>query len=93
LLIVAWDVYRIPVAFRVILPKGHRDYRTENTLFREMLGQFQPPSWAQEVIVLGDAADGSKANIKHVKALDKADRCRDWFCVFAISRTWKTVED
>jgi hypothetical protein len=37
LLIVAWDVYRIPVAFRLILPKRHPDYRTENALFRDML--------------------------------------------------------
>jgi hypothetical protein len=46
LLIVAWDVYRIPVAFRIILPKTHPDYRTEYALFREMLRQFKPPSWA-----------------------------------------------
>jgi hypothetical protein len=32
LLIVAWDVYRIPVAFRIILPKSHPGYRKENTL-------------------------------------------------------------
>jgi hypothetical protein len=40
LLIVAWDVYRIPVAFRIILPKTHPDYRTENALFRDMLQAF-----------------------------------------------------
>jgi Transposase DDE domain len=93
LLIVAWDVYRIPVAFRIILPKTHPDYRTENALFREMLEQFQPPAWAKQVIVLGDAGYGSKANIKLVKQLDKIDRSRSWHFVFAISRTWKTVDD
>ena len=93
LLIVAWDVYRIPVAFRIILPKTHPDYRTENALFRDMLGQFQPPSWARQIIVLGDAGYGSKANINCVKQLDKTDGSRSWHFVFAISRTWKTAED
>jgi hypothetical protein len=81
------------VAFRIILPKTHPDYRTENALFREMLEPFQPPAWAKQVIVLGDAGYGSKANIKLVKQLDKVDRSRSWHFVFAISRTWKTVED
>jgi hypothetical protein len=93
LLIVAWEAYRIPVSFRIILPKTHPDYRTENDLFREMIGQFKPPSWARQVIVLGDAGYGSKANIKRVQQLDQADRSRSWHFVFAISRTWKTVDD
>jgi hypothetical protein len=63
LLLVAWDVSRIPVAFRLILPKSHPQYRTENALFRDMLTQFKPPAWAKLVIVEGDAAYGSKANI------------------------------
>jgi len=58
-----------------------------------MLRQFKPPSWAKQIIVLGDAGYGSKANIKLVKQLDKADRSRSGHFVFAISRTWKTVED
>jgi DDE family transposase len=93
LLIVAWDVYRIPVSFRIILPKTHPQYRKENALFRDMLGQFKPPCWAQQVIVEGDAAYGAKANIKLVQKLDKADASRDWNFVFAIPRTWKTAED
>ena len=93
LLIVAWDVYRLPVAFRIILPKTHPDYRKENALFREMLKQFKPPSWAQQVIVEGDAAYGAKANIHLVKRLDKLDASRNWNFVFAISRSWKTPED
>ena len=93
LLIVAWDVYRIPVAFRIILPKTHPQYRTENALFRDMLSQFTPPSWAALVLVEGDAAYGSKANITWVKQLNTTDRSRDWYFVFAISRTWKTVDD
>ena len=42
LLIVAWDVYRIPVSFRIILPKMHPEYRKENTLFRDMLKSSSP---------------------------------------------------
>jgi len=93
LLIVAWDVYRLPVDFRIILPKAHPEYRKENTLFRDMLKEFKPPSWAKQVMVEGDAAYGAKANIKLVKQLDKADASRDWNFVFAIPRTWKTTDD
>jgi hypothetical protein len=93
LLIVAWDVYRIPVAFRIILPKTHPDYRTENALCRDLLQAFTPPAWATWIIVLGDAAYGSKANINLIKKLEKTDGCRHWAFVFAISRTWKTIDD
>jgi hypothetical protein len=93
LLIVAWDVYRIPVAFRIILPKTHPDYRTENALFRDMLQAFIPLEWTTWTVVLGDAAYGSKANINLIKQLEKTDRCRHWAFGFAISRTWKTIED
>ncbi len=93
LLIAAWDGYRIPVGFRIILPKTHGAYQNENTLFREMVGEFVPPGWATLVIVSGDAAYGSKANMKMVKDRDKADGARRWGFVFAIARTWKTVDD
>jgi Transposase DDE domain len=92
-LMAAWDGYRIPVSFRLILPKGHAEYRSENALFREMVGAFVPPRWATLVIVGGDAAYGSKANMAMVKARDKADTARRWGFVFAIARTWKTVEE
>ena len=93
LLMAAWDGYRVPVGFRRILPKRHADYRSENTLCREMVGAFVPPSGAKLVIVGGDAASGSKANMDMVKARDKADTARRGGLVFAIARTWKTVED
>lgn len=93
LLIVAWDVYRLPVAFRIILPKTHPEYRTEHALFRDMLNLFKPPSWAAQVIVEGDAAYGAKANINLVKQLDQDDPSRDGNFVFAIARTWKTPDD
>ena len=37
LLSVNWDVYRLPVAFRLIRPKSHPEYHPENALFREMV--------------------------------------------------------
>jgi hypothetical protein len=50
LLIAAWDGYRIPVGFRIISPKRHAGYQNENALFREMVSEFTPPSWAKLVI-------------------------------------------
>jgi hypothetical protein len=93
LLIVAWDVSRVLAAFRLILPTSHPGYRKEHTLFREMLRAFQPPAWAEQVLVEGDAAYGAKANINLVTQLDKADAARSWNVVFAIARTWKTTDD
>ena len=93
LLMAAWDGYRIPVDFRRILPKRHADYRSEHALFREMVGAFVPPRWAKLVIVGGDAAYGSQANMRMVQDRDTADPARRWGFVFAIARTWKTAED
>jgi hypothetical protein len=93
LLIANWDVYRLPVAFRLIRPKSHPQYQTENALFREMVVAFTPPAWATTVVVEGDAAYGSQGNIKMVQQCDATDAARRWGCVFAIARTGKTVED
>jgi hypothetical protein len=93
LLMAAWDGYRLPVGFRLILPKRHAGYRRAHALFREMVGAFVPPSWAKRVIGGGDAAYGSKANSRLVQDRDKADAARRWAFVLAIARTWKTVED
>jgi Transposase DDE domain len=92
LLIAAWDGYRLPVGFRLILPKRHAGYRSENALFREMVSEFVPSRWAKVVIVGGDAAYGSQANMQMVHERDKTDPARRWGFVFAIARTWKTVE-
>jgi hypothetical protein len=93
LLMAAWDGYRVPVSFRLILPKCHAAYRSENALFRAMVAAFVPPSWAKLVVVGGDAAYGSQDNIRMVQDRDQADAARRWGFVFAIARTWKTVED
>ncbi len=76
-----------------MLPKRHAGYRREHALFREMVGAFVPPRWAKLVIVGGEAAEGSKANMDRVKARDQADTPRRWGFVCAIARTWKTVEE
>jgi hypothetical protein len=92
LLIVSWDVLRFPVAFRLIRPKSHPQYRTENELFRDMVRSFTPPAWATAIIVEGDAAYGSHDNMQMVQQRDAADPQRTWGFLFAIARTWKTVE-
>jgi len=93
LVIATWDGYRFPVAFRLIRPKTHPAYRTENALFREMVSRFVPPAWATRVSVAGDAAYGSQENMQMVRKRDADDPARRWGFVFAIARTWKTVED
>ena len=93
LLIANWDVYRLPGAFRLIRPKSHPEYRTENTLFRERVGSFVPPTWAQRIIVEGDAAYGSQENRQLVLKRDADEPARRWGFVLAMARTWKTVED
>jgi len=91
-LMAQWDVYRIPVDFRLIRPKTHPDYHNENTLFRQMVRAFTPPAWAQLVIVGGDAAYGARDNMKMVQQRDQTDTQRQWAFVFGIARTWKTED-
>jgi Transposase DDE domain len=93
LLMVNWDSDRLPAAFRLIRPKSPPQYQPENALCRAMVGRFVPPPWAKRVIVEGDAAYGSHENIKMVQQRDADDAPRRWGFVFAIARTWQTVED
>jgi hypothetical protein len=79
LLMVSWDVLRVPVSFRLIRPTSHPQYQPENALFRDMVRRFTPPAWARAVIVTGDAASGSQANMQRVmqRETDDPDRtCR-----------------
>ncbi len=89
---VCWENYRIPVAFKLILPKSHSEYKKENELFREMLASFTPPYWARRIIVLGDCAYASSENMKTVNKRNEEDGVREWFFVFAIAKTWKTAD-
>jgi hypothetical protein len=71
----------------MVVPKGHPDYKKGNELFRHMLSHFQPPEWAQVVMVLDAAAFAAKDKMKLIQARDKADSQRPWGFVFAIART------
>jgi len=93
LVIATWDVYRLPVAFRVIRRKTDPAYQTENALFRAMVRQFVPPAWATRVIAEADAASGSQGNLKMVVQRDAADPARRGGFGFTMARTGKTVKD
>jgi DDE family transposase len=82
LLIAQWDVYRVPLAFRLVKPKGSKGYQSENALFREMLQEVILPAWCKKVVVVADAAYPSRANLQAIQA-------RQWFFVIAFPRTWK----
>jgi Transposase DDE domain len=82
ILIAQWDVYRIPLAFRLVKAKGSPGYQSENALFREMLGEVVLPAWCKQVVVIADAAYPSQANLQAIQA-------RGWFFVIAFPRTWK----
>jgi hypothetical protein len=82
ILIAQWDVYRVPLAFRLVQPKGSKGYQSENALFREMLQEVVVPAWVKRVVVVADAAYPSRANLQAIQA-------RHWFFVIALPRTWK----
>jgi Transposase DDE domain len=82
LLIAQWDVYRVPLAFGLVKPKGSPGYQSENALFREMLQEVVLPAWVTQVVVVADAAYPSRANLQAIQA-------RGWFFVMAFPRTWK----
>jgi hypothetical protein len=82
IVIAQWDVYRIPLAFRLVKPKESQDYQSENALVREMLAEVILPAWCKKVVVVADAAYPSRANLQAIQA-------RGWFFVLAFPRTWK----
>jgi hypothetical protein len=89
-LLLCWDVYRIPVDFEIVRRKDDPKYQKENELFREMISRFTPPSWTKRIIVLADAAFASKENLKTILKFNKEKKysCH-WNFVFSIARTWK----
>jgi hypothetical protein len=82
IVVAQWDVYRIPLAFRIVKPKEHPDYQSEHTLVREMFTEVILPTWCKHVVVVADAAYPSRANLQAIQA-------RGWFFVIAFPRTWK----
>lgn len=81
-LVASWDGFRIPIAMATIDPerKGH-----QNILFRQMLKDFEPPSWVGEIVVLGDAGYPANATLKLIEELG-------WTYVFAMPRTRKFTD-
>ncbi len=82
IVIAQWDVYRIPLAFRLVKPKVSQDYQSENALVRAMLAEVVLPAWCKQVVVVADAAYPSRANLQAIQA-------RGWYFVIAFPRTWK----
>jgi Transposase DDE domain len=82
LVIAQWDVYRVPLAVRLIRPKASPDYQSEQVLVREMFSHIILPAWCKQVGVVADAAYPSRANLQAIQA-------RGWFFVIAFPRTWK----
>jgi Transposase DDE domain len=82
ILIAQWEVYRIPLAFRLVKATGCPGYQSENALFREMLGAVILPAWCKQVVVIADAAYPSRTNLQAIQA-------RGWYFVIAFPRTWK----
>jgi hypothetical protein len=82
ILIAQWEVYRVPLAFRLVQPKGSKGYQSENARFREMLQEVVVPAWVKRVVVVAAAAYPSRANLQAIQA-------RHWFFVIAFPRTWK----
>ena len=82
ILLAQWDVYRIPLAFRLVKPKAHPDYQSENALVRAMLKAVSLPAWCKTVVVIAAAAYPSRANQHAIQA-------RGWCFVIAFPRTWK----
>jgi hypothetical protein len=56
MLLAQWNVYRVPLAFRLVKPKGSMGYQAENALVREMLQAVILPAWCKKVVVVADAA-------------------------------------
>jgi hypothetical protein len=82
IVIAQWDVYRIPLAFRLVKPKASPDYQSENALVRAMFAELILPAWCKQVVVVADAAYPSRANLRAIQA-------HGWFFVLAFPRTWK----
>jgi hypothetical protein len=82
LLLASWGRYRVPVRLALIHPKhpGHA-----NILLPQMLRDFLPPKWAQQLVVLADAGMAANATFRLLQH-------KGYHYVFAISRTRKLTD-
>jgi hypothetical protein len=85
LLIAQGEVYRVPLAFRLVKPTGSTGYQSENARFGEMLQDLILPAWCKKVGVVADTAYPSRANRQAIQA-------RGWFFGIAFPRTWKLAK-
>ena len=93
-LTLSWKNFRFPIDFEIILPKKHKQYRKENELFRMMLARFKAPAWSKQVVILGDTAFASKANMNTIEKKNTAkEQGVFWGYVFALAKTWKKTDD
>ena len=77
-----WAVYRVPLAFGLVKPKGSPGSQAETALLREMRPEVLLPAWGKQVRVVADAAYPSRANLQAIQA-------RHGFFVLAFPRPWK----
>ena len=80
--VASWGRFRVPVSLGVVDPKqrGHA-----NELFRQALRAFEPPWWAEQVIVEADAGMAANATLKVICE-------RRWTFVFAMTRSRKFTD-
>ena len=79
LLMASWEHRRVPIALGLIDPKirGH-----QNILCRQMLKDFVPPAWAQQVVVVADAGFAANDTLRLITK-------QQYAYVFAMPRTRK----
>jgi len=82
LLLAQWEVYRGPLAFRRVKPKGSPGAQAENALWPEMLPEGVLPAWVTQVVVGAEAASPARANRHALQA-------RQGYFVLAFPRTGK----
>ena len=81
-LIARWGRFRVPVALAPIDPKskGH-----QHILFRQMLKDFVPPAWVQQIVVVADAGFAANAPMHLIAE-------KPYPYVFAMPRTRKCAK-
>jgi Transposase DDE domain len=79
LLIASWGTVRVPLALGLIDPqcRGH-----QNILFRQMLTEFVPPTWARHIVVVADAGYAANETLRLIAK-------KHYAYVFAMPRTRK----
>jgi hypothetical protein len=79
LLIASWGAVRVPLALGLIDPqcRGH-----QNILFRQMLTDFVPPTWARHIVVVADAGYAANETLRLIAK-------KHYAYVFAMPRTRK----